>query len=215
MSDGYRFDQEALDQISKGINLAMAELKELGFDIEANLGRGFDELELAGLEVGDDALASTFADFCDRWGWGVRSLMQDANEFTKRLGLSAGMYHEQEQYVSDSLKNVFAAAQGDPHKTKEQVDGESWNKVLKDNMVTQVQNPDYSQESAQAAQDTANKAWGQTWQDLGTSTVTPDAFFDDDTDWQWDGPPESASEAEATEGDPEVKRELRQNEGER
>lgn len=90
MSDGYQVDPEAMERITRGINQAMAELKEFGFDIEANLGRGFDDLSMTGLEVGDDGLQQVFGDFCDRWGWGVRSLMRDANEFAGRLGLSAG-----------------------------------------------------------------------------------------------------------------------------
>ena len=100
--DGYRVDPEALARITRGINVAIDELKELGFDIEAAQGRGFDDLELAGLEVGDANLRQVFADFCERWGWGVRSMMQDANGFAQRLNLSAGLYHEQEQYVSNT-----------------------------------------------------------------------------------------------------------------
>lgn len=68
--DGYRVDPEALERITRGINLAIDELKELGFDIEAAQGRGFDDLELAGLEVGDANLRQVFADFCERWSWG-------------------------------------------------------------------------------------------------------------------------------------------------
>ncbi len=112
---GYQVDPEAMARITRGINQAMDELKELGFDTEANLGRGFDDLELAGLEVGDASLRQTFADFCDRWGWGVHSLMRDANEFAARLGLSAGLYHEQEQYVSNTLKTVCTAGAGNPY----------------------------------------------------------------------------------------------------
>lgn len=114
MSDGYQVDPEAMQRITQGINQAMAELKEFGFDIEANLGRGFDDLSLTGLEAGDDGLQQVFGDFCDRWGWGVRSLMGDANEFAGRLGLSAGIYHEQEQYVSDTLKTVWTMRHRQP-----------------------------------------------------------------------------------------------------
>lgn len=131
--DGYRVDPEALERITKGINQAMSELKELGFDIEANLGRGFDDLELADLEVGDSGLRETFADFCDRWGWGVRALMQDANEFAGRLNLSAGLYHEQEEYASNTLKTVWTAAAGNPYLSKEEVEERSWSDTLKDN----------------------------------------------------------------------------------
>ena len=48
MSDGYQVDPEAMERITRGINQAMAELKEFGFDIEANLGRGFGDLSMTG-----------------------------------------------------------------------------------------------------------------------------------------------------------------------
>ncbi|MFE7858972.1 hypothetical protein [Streptomyces sp. NPDC057403] len=69
MSDGggYQVDPEALQRITKGIDQAMDELRTQGFDVEANLGRGFDDLALDGLEVGDGSLRQVFADFCERW----------------------------------------------------------------------------------------------------------------------------------------------------
>ncbi|MFE9020125.1 hypothetical protein ACFYNL_16390 [Streptomyces sp. NPDC007808] len=194
---GYQVDPEALARITRGINQAMDELKELGFDIEANLGRGFDELELAGLEVGDGSLRQVFADFCERWGWGVRSLMQDANEFAGRLNLSAGLYHDQEQYVSDTLKTVWTAAAGNPYLSQEEVEGRSWSDTLKDNPVSHVMNPDWSAESVREGDAAAREAWDQAAQDVETSTVTPDAPFDPRTDWQWGGPPQTTESEEA------------------
>ncbi|MFC8091305.1 hypothetical protein [Streptomyces sp. NPDC057301] len=140
--DGYRVDPEALERITRGINLAIDELKELGFDIEAAQGRGFDDLELAGLEVGDANLRQVFADFCERWSWGVRSLMQDANGFAQRLNLSAGLYHEQEQYVSNTVKTVWTAAAGNPYLSEEEVEQRSWSQTLKDNSVSHFMNAD-------------------------------------------------------------------------
>lgn len=189
---GYRVDPEALERITRGIDLAMAELKELGFDIEANLGRGFDDLELTGLEVGDAALRQVFADFCERWGWGVRSLVGDANEFARRLNLTAGLYHEQEQYASDTLKALWTAAAGNPYLTEEQVEQRSWSQTLEDNPVSHVMNPDYSAESVLEGERAARQAWAQAEQDVETSTVTSDALFDPRTDWQWSGPSQAA-----------------------
>ncbi|MGW5604880.1 hypothetical protein ACWEWI_02010 [Streptomyces sp. NPDC003753] len=197
MSDGgYRVDPEALDRITRGINQAMDELKELGFDIEANLGRGFDDLELTGLEVGDGSLRQVFADFCERWGWGVRSLMQDANEFAGRLNLSAGLYHEQEQYVSNTLKTVWTAAAGNPYLSEEQAGQRSWSDTLKDNPLSHATDADYSAESVLAGEEGARQAWGQAMKDVETSTVTPDALLDPRTDWQWGGPPQASASGE-------------------
>ncbi|MFK4105007.1 hypothetical protein ACI2L1_34020, partial [Streptomyces sp. NPDC019531] len=182
--DGYEVDPEAMERITRGIDQAMGELKEFGFDIEANLGRGFGDLSLTGLEAGDDGLQQVFGDFCDRWGWGVRSLMGDANEFAGRLGLSAGLYHEQEQYVSGTLKSVWTAGTGDPYLSPEQVKERSWSETLGDNPVSQVADADYSAESFTSGQDEVAAAWSQAAQDVSTSTVTPDALFDRDTEWQ-------------------------------
>ncbi|WP_438486880.1 hypothetical protein [Streptomyces sp. S186] len=130
--DGYRTDPEAFEQLTKGINAAMSELKELGFDIEAQLGRGFDRLSLDAVECGDDGLATVFSSFCDRWGWGVRTLMQDANTFSRKLGLTAGNYYEQEQYASDLLKQGVNAAFGDPTRSAEDLHKTSWSKLKAD-----------------------------------------------------------------------------------
>lgn len=194
---GYRVDPDALERITKGINLAIDELKELGFDIEASQGQGFDELELAGLEVGDAGLCRVFADFCERWGWGVRSLLRDANQFAERLNLSAGLYHEQEQYASNTLKTVWASTMGTPSMTTtpEQIAQRSWSDTLKDNPVSQVMNPDYSAESVQAADEASQQAWAQVVKDVETSTVIPQPLLPR-TDQQGGGPPQASASGE-------------------
>ncbi|MGW2414833.1 hypothetical protein ACWCV5_22010 [Streptomyces tubercidicus] len=140
---GYRLEPEAFERLTKGIKAATAELKELGFDMEAQMGRGFDRLSLDSMECGDDGLAAVLDSFCDRWGWGVRTLMQDANEFSKKLGITAGMYYEQEQYVSDALKQTVNASMGDPSKTAEQLHKTSWSEIGADNPFSQVANADF------------------------------------------------------------------------
>ncbi|MFJ6790879.1 hypothetical protein [Streptomyces angustmyceticus] len=173
---GYQFEPEAFEQLTKGIRAATAELKELGFDVEAQLGRGFDRLSLDSVECGDDGLAAVLDSFCDRWGWGVRTLMQDANEFSKKLGITAGMYYEQEQYTSDALKQTVNAAMGDPNLTAEQLHKRSWSQIGADNPFTQVENADFdptSEASMQARQRVADSA-----QQLGHDvTSVPDRIM--------------------------------------
>ncbi len=143
---GYQAEPEAFEQLTKGLKAATAELKELGFDVEAQLGRGFDKLSLDSMECGDDGVAAALDSFCERWGWGVRTLMQDANEFSKKLGLTAGIYYEQEQYVSDVLKQTANAAIGDPSKTAEQLHKTSWGDIAADNPL----NVDFDPTSAES-----------------------------------------------------------------
>ncbi|MDI3385555.1 hypothetical protein QIS99_04895 [Streptomyces sp. B-S-A8] len=186
--NGFRADPEAMAQLTKGIKLAMDELKELGFDIDANLGRGFDELELAGLEVGDAGLQETFAGFCDRWGWGVRTLMQDANKFALMLDLSAGMYHEEEEYGKNVFKTVLNQVGGNPYATEEDIKRQSVSEALESsNIVGHVRDADYSMDSFRDAKDEIGDQWDQAGEDLDSSTLTP---WRDSSNWEPDGPEE-------------------------
>ncbi|MFD9813278.1 hypothetical protein [Streptomyces sp. NPDC059080] len=176
-ADGYEVDPATLRQITKGINGAISELKELGFDTDAQLGHGFDTLALSGLECGDPAVAATFDTFCERWGWGIRSLIHEANEFARRLDLSAGIYHEQEQYVSTTLKVGVNAAMGDPTKSTEQLRDTSWDGVLDENPYTQFQHANWDPGSA-ASMETyleGYQALNRTAEDFRTSTWAGDA----------------------------------------
>ncbi|MFC7306295.1 hypothetical protein ACFQVC_18985 [Streptomyces monticola] len=194
--DGFRADTDAMAQITKGINLAMDELKELGFDVEANLGRGFDELELAGLEVGDKGLQETFGDFCERWGWGIRTLMQNANKFAVGLDLSAGMYHEQEQYLGNTFKGVLNQVGGNPYATEEEIRDQSYtDAIVGATPYGHIKDADYSAESIVEGQRQADEAWSQVGQDFQSSPWTP---WQDNTEWQWDGPPGAEAAPEGT-----------------
>lgn len=172
---GYKLDPEAFEQITKGVKAATAELKELGFDIEAQTGRGFDELALDSVECGDDSVASALESFCDRWGWGVRTMMQDANEFSRRLGLSAGIYFEEEQYLSSTLKQTVNAAMGDPSMSAEEVKGKTWDQIGSDNPITQFRDADWDPTSAASMK--SGMEVSETAQQLGHDvTSIPERF---------------------------------------
>ena len=126
MADGFSVDQAALNATAQGINNTIGALKGLGIDETGEEGRGFSLLSLTGLQAGQADLASAFGDFCDRWSWGVRSLVQDGNQFAARLGLSAGVYYDTEQYLTGVAKNVTVAVAGDPHLTDGQAAQASW-----------------------------------------------------------------------------------------
>jgi hypothetical protein len=126
MADGFAVDRAALAETAKGLNSVIGALSGLGIDETGEMGRGFSELQMSGLEVGDADLASAFGDFCDRWSWGVRSLVQDGNQFAERLGLSAGLYNDVEQQITGAVKDVVVAVAGDPHMTDQQAASASW-----------------------------------------------------------------------------------------
>ncbi|MFD3324357.1 hypothetical protein [Streptomyces sp. NPDC058701] len=157
---GLEAPAQALAEIAAGIDLAHAELKDLGMIGQASAGRGFSGLALSGLELGDAGLTAEFKTFCDRWEWGVRALALRGNGFAQGVGLSAGSYAEQEQYVKDSFKIAVNSVNGNPHLTEDEVKQMSWDKI---STQTMYDNPDYSAESfVQAHQEVK-----QTWQDTG------------------------------------------------
>jgi hypothetical protein len=163
VSGGYQVDPEALKLAAEGINGAISELKSLGIEESGEVGRGFSNVELTGMQLGNAGLRGDFDAFCERWSWGVRTLVQDGNEIAKRLDLSAGIYYDQEQYTEGTLKDVVNAATGNPYLTQDQVEAQSWGKTLSDNPFTQVRDADYSEKSFE--QSALHSA--QTWQAEG------------------------------------------------
>ncbi|MFI2781563.1 hypothetical protein [Streptomyces sp. ALB3] len=158
-----RVPPEALAEIAKGIDLAHAELKELGMIGEATTGRGFSDLALSALELGHGGLTSEFETFCNRWEWGVRALTQKGNGFALGVGLSAGSYAEQEQYVKDSIKIGVNSLNGNPHASEDEVKGMSWDTV---STQSAWDNPDYSSESWDAAHAEVKQTWKDTAYDV-------------------------------------------------
>lgn len=161
MDGGFTVDRAALRETAQGINDTIGALEKLGFDEEAEVGRGFSGLALSGLQVGDAGLQAAFAGFCGRWSWGVRTLVQDGNQVAQRLGLTAGMYSDAEQTVIGSVKDLVGAGMGDPQLSDSQVAQGSWAQA---EGLTPGQRPD----------DFSGAAWAhaggqieQTWQAEG------------------------------------------------
>jgi hypothetical protein len=156
-------DPGSLKQITEGLRGAIGELKGVTSETDAVMGAGFQELKLTGMEAGHKGLADDFEDFCERWEWGVRALIQDANELANRVGLSAGMMWEQEQYIHGTLKVAANSVAGNPHLSEDEVEKQSWGDLFS----ADTYKPDYSAESFQRSFDESR----QTWQDAGR-TIT-------------------------------------------
>jgi hypothetical protein len=156
MADGFAVDSAALAETAKGLNSVINSLSGLGIDETGEVGRGFSDLEMSGLDVGDPDLASAFGDFCGRWTWGVRALVQDGNQFAEQLGLSAGLYSDTENQITGALKNLTDAAVGDPHLSDQQAASASWSQDA--GVITGAQNPEGNMTFSQAGQ-TAAKEW--------------------------------------------------------
>ncbi|MFD7928986.1 hypothetical protein ACFV4S_24415, partial [Streptomyces sp. NPDC059742] len=80
----------AVKNIQDGLRKAIAELRESADAAGASQGAGFSDLSMAGMEAGHMDLATDFEDFCERWEWGVRSLVQNASALAGNLGIAAG-----------------------------------------------------------------------------------------------------------------------------
>jgi hypothetical protein len=161
MADGFTVDRAALRETAQGINDTIGALEQLGFTEEAEVGRGFSGLSLSGLQVGDAGLQSAFSGFCDRWSWGVRTLVQDGNQIAQRLGLTAGAYSDAEQTVIGSVKDLVDAGLGDPHLSDSQVAQGSWAQA--EGVAPGQQPNDFSGQAWQQA----GSQMGQTWQAEG------------------------------------------------
>lgn len=159
--EGYTVDPALLQEATNGIKGTIDELKTLGITEEAETGRGFGGLALRGLQVGHPGLQQALSGFCDRWSWGVRTLVQDSNEIARRMGLTAGAYYDQEQYTIGMLKEAFNAVGGDPNASATQVEGESFGQIAASN------SPDYSAGSF----DKADQHMAATWKAEGRGVV--------------------------------------------
>ncbi|GAA2075799.1 hypothetical protein GCM10009801_30770 [Streptomyces albiaxialis] len=148
--DGVEWDKESLGLVEKGLKGAIGELKESGSSATDSLqGAGFEELSLTQMEAGHAGLARDFEDFCEKWEWGVRALVQNANGLAERLGLSAGLEYEEDQYRSGTLKIAANSVlfTGNPHASEEQVVKQSYGDILTPDA------PDYSADSFRQAKD--------------------------------------------------------------
>ncbi|MER7620538.1 hypothetical protein [Streptomyces sp. NPDC126503] len=150
----------ALELIAQGIDKAHRELGDLTVGQQAVTGRGFSGLALSGMQLGHQGLADEFTAFCDRWGWGVRDLMQRANVFAAGLGVSAGAFAEQERYLKDTFKIATNAAVGNPHLSEGEVSRQSWDEIASRRATDGA---DYSAESFRQSWDEI----GRTWRDTG------------------------------------------------
>ncbi|MFB0626507.1 hypothetical protein [Streptomyces sp. AB3(2024)] len=171
--DGADLDvsKQALGQIAQGITQTLAELKELGMVGSASMGRGFSDLSLSGMETGHDGLTSSLGSFCQRWEWGVRSLVRQGNDFAAKVGLSAGALHEQDQYLQGSFKVLVNAGMGNPYASEDDITGKDWGAVLADNPYTQVRDADYSAESSERANENIKEAWKGAVRDVNSSHI--------------------------------------------
>lgn len=165
MSKDLNLDPQSVKLITEGLRGAIGELKGIGSSTEAVMGAGLSDLAMTGMEAGHKGLADDFEGFCENWEWGVRALIQSANTLAAKVGLSAGMMWEEEQYVEGTFKIAANSIVGNPHLTEEEVQEKSWGEVFD---LGETYTPDYSAASFQKSGDDI----AQTWKDTGRTLAT-------------------------------------------
>ncbi|MFI0238165.1 hypothetical protein [Streptomyces sp. NPDC016845] len=157
---------KGLDLITRGLTEALGELKELGMVGEAGAGRGFSDIALSGLELGHEGVTEKVHSFCERWEWGVRSLINEGNTFAEGVGLSAGTYYETDHYVEGALKIGLNSAIGNPYATEDEVTKQGWGDIATFGVLG---GPDYSAESWAQANENVKQGYKDAGRDIMTS----------------------------------------------
>jgi hypothetical protein len=97
MADGFKVDLPALESASAGINMTLEELSVAKIDT----------LDGDRAAYGDDDLAASVVDFCDRWEIGVEHLAVDGQEVADRLNQCVKAYRRVDAAAHDRLHGVL------------------------------------------------------------------------------------------------------------
>ncbi|MET3986659.1 hypothetical protein [Streptomyces sp. PvR034] len=164
-------DPAAVEQVLSGLRATTAELGEIGgidaSSAGASFGAGFGALALTGMEAGHPAVASVFEDFCGRWEWGVRALVQGVGGLAQDLGLSAGALWEEDQYLQGAFKVGVNSLYGNPHASEEEVEGRSWDEIVHGNPYA----PDFGPEAERRAREEIARTWDEAGRKVATEGI--------------------------------------------
>ncbi|MEV6116316.1 hypothetical protein AB0L59_28510 [Streptomyces sp. NPDC052109] len=158
--------------IADGIDKALGELGKLGLVNDAGrsgTGRGFDDLEMDGMTIGDESVGAVFHSFCERWQWGVRALIDEGNAFAAGVGLAAGTMYQTDQTVKNSLKVGLNSLEGNPYASEQQIDQESWGRLATPGWL----HPDYSEKSFRDGLTASEQTLKGMGRDLATAETVP------------------------------------------
>lgn len=155
-------DPQALVDAARGIDTVIGELADLGTAGSGQAGRGFSLLSLSGLQVGHTGLKEEFDEFCDRWSWGVRALVQDGQRLSEGLALNAGTMHHIDEHVATVFRGVAVDLAGDPRLSDDEAEARSWG-----DLADSAADADWSQDSFTDAYDESTQTWDDVLGDPG------------------------------------------------
>ncbi|WP_156377968.1 hypothetical protein [Williamsia sp. Leaf354] len=126
-------DPAVLKQAADGINGVIDGLSGAPVvgSYTGQTGRGFDDLALTGQQMSKPQAKSAMDNFCERWEWGIRAIVQSANDISHKLHLGAGMYEKQDDFNRDMLKDIANDLVGDPSLQQESVRDADGNIVVR------------------------------------------------------------------------------------
>jgi hypothetical protein len=163
---GLKVQPEVLQQAAKGIDGVIDGLSGTPVvgSYTGQTGRGFGDLALSGEQMSRPEAKAAMDDFCERWEWGMRALVQTANDIAHHLHLGAGMYERQDEYNADAFKDFANDLYGDPSLQKESVRDAAGNIIVKgtddmsaselfDHNVDRITHPDVSRDAFAAVKD--------------------------------------------------------------
>lgn len=180
MSGEYLVDPDGLEKIAAGINDTVAELDKLGMAGAGAAGVGFEGVGLNATQLGHGGLAQAMGGFCERWGWQVNQLVDDAHQITRHLGLTAGAYQQLEEYNTGLFKELAADVACDPHDTRPA--GEQTWTELEERSADRLIRPTTSEDTQRAAEH-AGQAWGQVGDDIVETVTLPGRGVEEAIRW--------------------------------
>jgi hypothetical protein len=93
--------------------------------------------------------------------------VQEGNEVADKLDLSAGTYHDMEEYGEGIVKDAAMAGYGAPTVTGDQASKMSWGEI--GDGIKETTRPDRSPEATLSAVDDIHQQWSSAMKDSATS----------------------------------------------
>lgn len=161
---GFATAPAALTDAAKGIEDTLAELRSMGTVGSAAAGRGITRLALGGGGVGHERLATVLGDFCVRWEWGVRGLVQSGQKIVDGLNATGAAYQKVENGTAGLLKRAIFDISGNPMADSAQAARGEWADAV-------LPPPDFSPESFVRAGEHMGTTWEETGRDLAENSL--------------------------------------------
>lgn len=102
MGDGFRVDLSALAKASNGVNETISSMAK----------KRVRDIDCPAEAFGHDRLASTVAEFTDRWDQGVTNLTRDGQEIAGRLAHCAQIYRQTDEAAGAHLEGIVQRSAG-------------------------------------------------------------------------------------------------------